>query len=89
MRRLWALLTGLPPDGNLARAVGDRWPAQTTEELLATLCELVDFGNRVSLKAWGGKPGQQIRVPRPGAGVTERVAGTEANGLLAALVEGG
>lgn len=88
MRRLWALLRGLPPTGALGRSVGEHWPSETVEELLATLCELVDFGNRVTLKAWGGRPGKPVRVPRPGEG-RPVASGVEANALLNTLMGGG
>jgi hypothetical protein len=68
-RRLWALVSSLPPDSALARAVA---PWRLEDELLATLIEVVDAGNRQvfqavlapyvkSPEAW-----EQIRVPRPG-----------------------
>ena len=46
-----------------ARAV-DRWG--WSEELLATLCELVHHLIGVQLARGGVKPGKPLRIPRPG-----------------------
>lgn len=69
-RRLWALLKHLPRESAVAKAMAPQGAAEwtNTEELLATLCELVDAGNRTFVKAHS-KPGSQepkpIRITRP------------------------
>lgn len=70
MRRLRALIRGLPLDSALGRSVAPhRLEWSTTEELLATLIEVTDAGN-VMFFAAHSKPGtprpRPIRVPRPG-----------------------
>ena len=65
MRRLRALVTGLPRDSALFRDGG--WDEQT--ELLATVAELTDQGNRLLHGAFmQGKPPKPIEIPRPGKG---------------------
>lgn len=72
VRRLLALLDGIPPGSALHRAVDpDGWAWTTTEELMASLIEVADFGNRWYIAAHidskkGGKVPDAIRVPRPG-----------------------
>ena len=72
MRRLLALVQGLPPGGALDRAanpdtLGVGWGNQ--EELLAVIAELVDQGNRDFAVA-NARPGagkrQPITIDRPG-----------------------
>lgn len=66
MRRLWALIDGLPPEGALGRSFrGPRWAPGSVEELLAVQCELLD----AQLRSWAGKKGARrkpLRTPRPG-----------------------
>lgn len=66
MRRLWALIDGLPPGGALSRSLrGAWWAPGSVEELLATSVEL----QHAQLLAWGGKKAQRhtpLRIPRPG-----------------------
>lgn len=68
VRRLRSLLRGLPPDGALARDLrDDLWDSSATDSLLALLCELTDYGNRVALAAAGQKRlPQPLSIPRPG-----------------------
>jgi hypothetical protein len=43
------------------------WDPSATDSLLALLCELTDYGNRVALGAAGQKRlPQPLRIPRPG-----------------------
>ena len=66
-----ALINGLPKDSALARAVapeteGSDWG--NTEELLATLAELVDVGNRQFVAAntkKGARKPKPIKIRRP------------------------
>lgn len=70
VRRLRSLVRGLPADGALAHALrDDLWDPAATDSMLALLCELVDYQNRLTLMAWGGKnqrKPQPLRIPRPG-----------------------
>lgn len=69
VRRICALVEGLPSDSALGRKgdpPGGRW--STTDELLAVLIEVVDVGNRMFLKAHtapGTDVGNPIHIPRP------------------------
>lgn len=70
MRRLRALVAGLPPGCALLRKLdpeGSRW--STTDELLARLIEEVDRGNRWFFQANTEKdtpPPDPIEIRRPG-----------------------
>lgn len=70
MRRLLALVKGLPPEGALHRAVRGTAAGWTnTEELLAFLCELTDQTNRLLFGAFskkGAKAPKPVSIPRPG-----------------------
>lgn len=70
MRRLIALINGLPPGGALHRSIDPaRVDWSQTDELLATLVEVVDIGNRDFAAVHsdkGSPPRKPIRVPRPG-----------------------
>lgn len=69
LRRLWALVEGLPPDGALARAIGRRWAPGSIEELLAAVVETNWENVRATLLAGGAKSHQvpkSLHVPRPG-----------------------
>ena len=71
VRRLTALIHGLSPESATMRKVtanGQQWGP--TEELLATLCELVDMTNRMFYQAnfdtkKGNKVWDPIEIPRP------------------------
>jgi hypothetical protein len=69
VRRLNALIHGFPPRSTTARAMqtgGQEWG--NTEEMLATMCELVDMTNR-TLVAMNSKKGTKLwrplHIPRP------------------------
>jgi hypothetical protein len=69
VRRLWALVEGLPPTGALGRAMRDDWSPGSTEYLLAIVAEQIDLSNRIAIKAHSGgksRAGQPLRIPRPG-----------------------
>lgn len=52
VRRLVALVLWLPADGAFHRALNpEGWAWRSTEELLATLLELTDLGNRMYFQA--------------------------------------
>jgi hypothetical protein len=66
--RLWALVKHLPPGSALAREIdpqGSQWG--NTEELLATLVEITDWGNRnfAAVHAKNRKHITPIKIPRP------------------------
>ena len=68
-RRLWSLVRGLPLDGAVVRAVsyvGRSW--SVTDELLATLVELTDHGNRMYFGAHAKKTErvwEPVKIERP------------------------
>lgn len=70
MRRIKALVGGLPRDSALLRHLdpeGSQW--NNTTELLASLIEVVDFSNRLYIVAHakkGAKAPEPIKVRRPG-----------------------
>lgn len=70
VRRIHALVTGLPPDGAMIRDMaydGQEW--SVTDELLAALLEEVDYGNRLYYSAHMKKGAQQpkpVEIKRPG-----------------------
>jgi hypothetical protein len=68
-RRMMALVTHLPPDSALHRAMEPKaWGWGHEEELLAVLCELVDRHDRHYVAAHrkdGKAPGEPLRVNRP------------------------
>ncbi len=67
VRRLNVLVKALPPESATARDATHGWGAQ--EELLATLCELVDRGDRWFYQAHtkpNTRPPEPITIPRPG-----------------------
>lgn len=71
MRRLHSLISGLSPSGALARemfpdTVGADWG--NAEELLASVSELIDLGNRqfvLANSAKGTKAPKPIKITRP------------------------
>lgn len=70
VRRLAALITNLPPRSALVREMhtnGREWGS--TEEMLATMCELTDMTNRllVTFNTKKRNPWAPLSVPRPGA----------------------
>jgi hypothetical protein len=63
VRRVYALVSGLPLDGTAARSLlygGRAW--SNTDELLATLVEMLDFNNRMTFAA-NVKKGTRIWEP--------------------------
>jgi hypothetical protein len=68
-RRLMSLVSGLPLEGAVARAVlygGRDW--SNADELLATLVEMTDLGNRIAFvqnTKKGTKVWEPVRVDRP------------------------
>ena len=69
LRRLRSLIDGLPPQGALHRAADpEGWDWRNDEELLATLIEMVDYGNRLSWAAITRSsriPDPMIQIRRP------------------------
>jgi len=69
-RRLTALINGLSLDSATMRKVnsgGDEWG--NTEELLATLIEIIDLSNRMFFQAnFEGSVWEPVQVPRPRTG---------------------
>ncbi len=68
-RRLYALMCGLPPHCALHRALDPTgWQWDTHAELLATIAEVNDIGNRIAVKI-NSKPGTPeppaLHIPRP------------------------
>lgn len=79
-RRFVALFDGLGPDTATARAIQpDTWHWTSQHELLATLAELVDQGNRYFLLA-NSKEGttqpRPIQITRPGKGAQREKGST-------------
>jgi len=70
VRRLRALVQGLPPGGALHRSIDpDGWRWTTDTEMLATVAELVDANNRLFYSAHakkGSSPVKPIKIMRPG-----------------------
>lgn len=68
IRRLRALIRGLPPGSAVHRALDPHSDWTANEELLASLIEVVDLGNRWFFGANTKKGSQQpkpIKIPRP------------------------
>lgn len=69
VRRVLALVNGLPPDGATVRYSvyhGQQW--SVTDELLAALIEEIDYGNRLYFSAHSKKNSQQpkpVKIRRP------------------------
>ena len=64
-RRLTALVNGLSLNSATMRKANSDWG--TVEELLATLCELMDLNNRMYYQAhFEGRVWDPIEIPRPG-----------------------
>lgn len=68
-RRLWSLISNLSPKSALHRALDpEGWHWSQTDELLATIVEEIDQGNRMFHSAHRdekSKTWDPIRVPRP------------------------
>lgn len=68
-RRLQSLILGLPPSSALAKEISPETSGWgTSEELLATVAELVDLGNRQFAMAnskKGSKAPKPIKITRP------------------------
>jgi hypothetical protein len=74
-RRLMALLRGLPQESGLGRVLYPQSDWGYSEELLATLAELVDYGNRIAYAAAPFKRKETlkpIQIPRPHQQKTEK-----------------
>lgn len=75
-RRLHSLILGLSPDGAFAKALSPETAGWgTTEELLATVAELVDLGNRqfaLSKSKKGSKAPKPINIKRPWEDVKQK-----------------
>lgn len=66
VRRLAVLVNGLPRESTTARALHPHPNWEQTEELLATIAELVDATNRLIMKAWfKGGDARPIEIRRP------------------------
>lgn len=69
LRRLRALIDGLPRDSAFIRKVHPHPDWTQTHELMATLIEAVDFGNRVlwsvNRDKHSPKAPDPIKIPRP------------------------
>lgn len=71
VRRILALIAGLPPGSAVHRSIdphgaGKGWTTQ--EELLSTIAEVVDYGNRLFYAAntkKGSKQPKPLFIPRP------------------------
>lgn len=72
LRRLWALVSGLPPQA----AVWHKEAWTTQDELLATLVEQSDSNARALIHAWTGKApsGKPLKIERPGGEEPKRPA---------------
>lgn len=85
--RMKALVNGIGINSALHRHLNEdwwRWGIQ--EELLATVCELLDAGNRAFIMANSEHPGKMepIKIPRPGGQTREeQKSGTTMAELLA------
>lgn len=60
MRRLSALVQGLPADGALARSLDPHWRWTHTDDLLILVAQLLDHGNRLAHAAT-----QKSSIPPP------------------------
>lgn len=86
--RMMALVNGIGPDSALYRDVNeDTWRWGIREELLATICELLDYGNRNFIMANSENPGRldPITINRPGR--EEKPKGTTLAELIAMQAE--
>jgi len=86
-RRLTTLINGLSPNSATMRKVnsgGGVWGP--TEELLATLCEMIDLSNRMYFQAhFEGDVWDAIEIPRPRTLEVARAAHTSAQEQAEAL----
>jgi len=66
VRRLLALVRGLPQESGTVRYLEPSAAWDTSEYLLALIAELLDMANRMYLKAHDASPGKPLMIPRPG-----------------------
>jgi hypothetical protein len=79
-RRLWALTKFLPRGAQVHLELEPSVVWTQEDELLATLIEVVDVGNRTFIKAnskQGTKQPKPIVIPRPGRKSTKRMSSIE------------
>lgn len=68
IRRLRALIRGIPPDSALQRAFDPNWRWSSTDELLSSLIEVTDRNGRWFAQVHarkGSKVPDPVRIPRP------------------------
>lgn len=74
-RRVGSLVRGLPPDSALSRKLDAHPGWGNVEELLATIAELTDIGNRALIGVHTGQmPPETIAIRRPWATAAEKPA---------------
>ena len=80
VRRLLALITGLPMDAAVWREERPQWT--TDHELLATAAEVNDAGFRAVFQALGGKPkGKPLQIEHPHRKPRKSTSGSESAGM--------
>lgn len=80
MRRILALITGLPMDAAVWREERPQWTSE--HELLATIAEVTDSGFRGLYAALGGKPGgKPLQIQHPHRVVPKRSTDNRTSGM--------